>query len=437
MDELTAVARSEDPEAVVQRGDQTLETKVQGFKVLGAPIGHRDFVAEFLDKKSREHEVLFDRIPAMEDLQSAWLVLLFCAALRANFWLSMVRPEMVAQFAETHDANMWVCLARLIGAEPSLHAQATASLQFSLGGLGLTSAVRGCLAAHWASWTDCLAMINNRHPEVGHINVRAFPASRPSRGLMNSSGGTWKFPRGRNFAERTQPEDDEALEPGLSRHGWQKTAHICFENRVACTGQHRQSHVKIPTRAPRGHSLRVPPFESVFQVRPAVVQVAPSTPPPSSHSLVFQILQVWPPTRPTWPPPRGMLRSCSFETRIPFWKRQCAVKLEEGLLRTSWSKTWTWQCSTTSMAAGWKWWRMDSHCGTDRSWRLTRRWSLPCTVMEQRDGGQQTTTGSHWSTHGTEKRRRTQNSLVKWVAPDWSFWTQRWVDGSPLKRRLS
>ena len=38
VDELTA-ARLEDPEAVVWRGDQSLETKVQGFKVLGAPIG--------------------------------------------------------------------------------------------------------------------------------------------------------------------------------------------------------------------------------------------------------------------------------------------------------------------------------------------------------------------------------------------------------------
>ena len=103
MDELTEAARLEDPEAVVWRGDQSLETKVQGFKVLGAPIGHPDFVAEFLAKKSREHEVLFDRIPAMEDLQSAWLVLLICAAPRANFWLRMVRPEMVAQFAESHD----------------------------------------------------------------------------------------------------------------------------------------------------------------------------------------------------------------------------------------------------------------------------------------------------------------------------------------------
>ena len=39
----------------------------------------------------------------------------------------MVRPEMVAQFAESHDANTWGCLARLIGAEPSAHSQVTAS----------------------------------------------------------------------------------------------------------------------------------------------------------------------------------------------------------------------------------------------------------------------------------------------------------------------
>ena len=56
VDKLTAAARLEDPEAVVWRGDQSLKTKVQGFKVLGA------------SKKSREHEVLFDRMPAMEDL---------------------------------------------------------------------------------------------------------------------------------------------------------------------------------------------------------------------------------------------------------------------------------------------------------------------------------------------------------------------------------
>ena len=94
-------------------------------------------------------------------------------------------------------------------------------------------------------------------------------------------------------------------------------------------------------------------------------------------------------------------------------------------------------CSTSSTAAGSKWWRTDSLCGTDRSWRLTQRWSLHCTVMEQPDGLQQTTMGSHWSTHGGGKRPRTQNSHGIWVAPDWSSWLQRWEDVSPQKRRFS
>ena len=75
---------------------------------------------------------------------------------------------------------------------------------------------------------------------------------------------------------------------------------------------------------------------------------------------------------------------------VSLWKGQqhkCAVKPEEGFLPMCWSETWTCQCSTSSTAAGWKWWRTDSLCGTDRSWRLTQHWSLHCTVMEQPDGG--------------------------------------------------
>ena len=88
-------------------------------------------------QKTREHELLFERIPAMEDLQSAWLVLLFCAAPRANFWLRSVRPELVQQFAASHDANTWGCLARMIGVQDqSAHPEVMASLQFSFGGLG-------------------------------------------------------------------------------------------------------------------------------------------------------------------------------------------------------------------------------------------------------------------------------------------------------------
>ena len=49
-----------------------------------------------------------------------------------------------------------------------------ASLPLSLGGLGLLSAQRVRFAANWASWSDSLAMIQRRHPDVAATIVRAF-----------------------------------------------------------------------------------------------------------------------------------------------------------------------------------------------------------------------------------------------------------------------
>ena len=238
VEELTASARVLDPNAVVWRGNHALPTSAQGFKVLGVPINHPDFVEEFLARKTREHELLFERIPAMEDLQSAWLVLLFCAAPRANFWLRSVRPELVQQFAASHDANTWGCLARLIGVqEPSSHSQVMASLQFSFGGLGLTSATRGCRAAHWASWIDSLAMTEKRHPEVARITVANLPHDTvPSLAIVNLIGEELRvrmdLPTWEEFAEGTQPQvGEEGQEPTLPRHGWQKRAHECLEDK--------------------------------------------------------------------------------------------------------------------------------------------------------------------------------------------------------------
>ena len=85
-------ARVADPNAVVWRGDRSLPTDRQGVVVLGAPIGHAHFVAGELHAKTEEHSVLFQRILAVPDLQCAWLLLLFCAATRANYFLRVVQP---------------------------------------------------------------------------------------------------------------------------------------------------------------------------------------------------------------------------------------------------------------------------------------------------------------------------------------------------------
>ena len=82
---LSAVARMHDPQAVVWRGDQGLPTAQQGLKVLGAPVGHPDFIRSFLSQKGLEHDHLLEMIPQVPDVQVAWLLLVFCASTRANF----------------------------------------------------------------------------------------------------------------------------------------------------------------------------------------------------------------------------------------------------------------------------------------------------------------------------------------------------------------
>ena len=125
--------RSEE-DAIVWRGDPELRPDQQGVKVLGTPIGQPEFVQEFLAKKSREHQTLFERIPLVEDLQSSWLLLLMCGATRANFWLRTVRPDLAESFAVRHDARVWQCVQHLLGVVDTPSASQTiAFLPFWLG----------------------------------------------------------------------------------------------------------------------------------------------------------------------------------------------------------------------------------------------------------------------------------------------------------------
>ena len=74
----------------------------------GSNCCHVAFVEDQLAKLSVSHSVLFERIQAVTDLQVAWLLLVFCAASRANFYLRVVHPRLVHTFAERHDAAVWM-----------------------------------------------------------------------------------------------------------------------------------------------------------------------------------------------------------------------------------------------------------------------------------------------------------------------------------------
>ena len=81
-------------------------------KVLGTPLGHPAFVQSFLRAKTEDHALLLGRIPKVPDLQSAWLILLFCASTRANYLLRALLPCVTEEFAARHDESS--CLTNLL-----------------------------------------------------------------------------------------------------------------------------------------------------------------------------------------------------------------------------------------------------------------------------------------------------------------------------------
>ena len=170
--ELTMRARILDPNAVVWRGDVDLDPSQRGLKVLGSPIGSDEFVRTQLRSMATKHATLLQRIPAVRDLQSAWLLLLFCAVPRANFHLRMVSPHLSEEFAEAHDNALWQCFCRLVGiAGESAEARRAAGVPMNMGGLGLCLAAGSAEAAHWASWADCIPSVKRRHPDVAEAMV--------------------------------------------------------------------------------------------------------------------------------------------------------------------------------------------------------------------------------------------------------------------------
>ena len=138
---LTAAARISDPEAVVWRGDPSLLLAEQGVKVLGTPLGHTEFLKAQLREVINSHSILWERIPSIPDLQSAWLLLVFCAATRANYLFRSVPPHAADEHARDHDDAMRRCISQLLDVEIPDESWAVASLPLSVGGLGLRKAI--------------------------------------------------------------------------------------------------------------------------------------------------------------------------------------------------------------------------------------------------------------------------------------------------------
>ena len=161
----------------------------------------------------------------MQDLQSAWVLLSYCAAARANFWLRTTSPEHTEAFAQEHDRGIWRCLCQLLHVDPdsvSPSATAAASFPLSSGRLGLRSATRLRGAAHWASWANSLKMVFDRHPDIARRIVRGLEGHHPAPSIQAVLD--FRPPPWEDLMQQEPEVSRDNAEPAQPRQGWQKRA---------------------------------------------------------------------------------------------------------------------------------------------------------------------------------------------------------------------
>ena len=82
--------------------------------MLGVPVGHSTFVQKWLADKEGSHLQLLARIPAVQDTQCAWLLLLMCGGPGRTTFSATCPPSEPSEFGQHHHNHLRACLADII-----------------------------------------------------------------------------------------------------------------------------------------------------------------------------------------------------------------------------------------------------------------------------------------------------------------------------------
>ena len=270
-------------------GDGSLPAEQQGLTVLGAPLGSDAFGRHQLHAKRKSQDRLLQSIPRIHDLQAAWLLLLlllFCAAPRANYLLRALPPHLTGGYVSMHAAAIARCVAALLddgeGPLPQ-HSLRAAQLALRFGGLGLRSAQAERYAAHWASWCDTLTVVRARAPAVadrllralqGHIPLPCAAAAAHAREHLVAQGydaPTWDMLASPHTAPAPRAPGDE---PGDHLRGWQRQAARACDERACVTHLAELSPASrallLSQAGPQAARSRMPPLGCDCESRPEV-----------------------------------------------------------------------------------------------------------------------------------------------------------------------
>ena len=185
-----AAALPADPANPSWVGNWALPAERQDLVVLSSPVGNRAFVEATLDQMRGKHDELLQRLPELPHLQTAWLLLLYCAAPRCQYLLRMLPPA-AAGGLRRH--MMRRCSS---GGEAPMtlpdQSRRRGQLPLRMGGMGLASAVAHRQAAYWASWADTVGALQAHHPDELEELMRHFLGGEVQARPPSVAAATWE-----------------------------------------------------------------------------------------------------------------------------------------------------------------------------------------------------------------------------------------------------
>ena len=137
-----------------------LAPNLNGIEILGTPLGSQAYIHDICRIRMQEELKLLDRLSHGLSHQTAWLLLNYCAAPRANYMLRTLTPSAVSDYARAHDTAIRNAFARIFDLPEdishSVPFRSRLEMPVRFGGIGLQSADRIAPSAYWSSWADSL-----------------------------------------------------------------------------------------------------------------------------------------------------------------------------------------------------------------------------------------------------------------------------------------
>ena len=119
-----------------------------GIKLLGAPIGSDEFIAQFVRKKVEKVKSITAQLPSLHQPHLEFVLLRSCLALpKIMYILRTTDPSKLWPLLQEFDSTTRDALSRILGGAISDHSWAQAKLPIAMGGLGLRAAEDHAAAA--------------------------------------------------------------------------------------------------------------------------------------------------------------------------------------------------------------------------------------------------------------------------------------------------